>query len=76
MGTVADLYQFQYGKGNNNPDNGGVYPVYGSNGIIGGFDEYNAENSPVIGHIVELIVARWFLHLGNTLLLTMVLFAK
>ena len=51
MGTVADLYQFQYGKGNNNPDNGGVYPVYGSNGIIGGYDEYNAENSPVIGHI-------------------------
>ncbi|MBO5422974.1 MAG: restriction endonuclease subunit S [Fibrobacteraceae bacterium] len=51
MGTLGDLYQFQYGKGNNNPDNGGVYPVYGSNGIIGGFDEYNAENSPVIGHI-------------------------
>lgn len=51
VGTLQDLYTFQYGKGNNNPDNGGVYPVYGSNGIIGGYDEYNNEDAPVIGHI-------------------------
>lgn len=50
-GKLADIYQFQYGLGNNNPDNGGVYPVYGSNGIIGGFDQYNNEDAPVIGHI-------------------------
>lgn len=51
VGTLQDLYVFQYGKGNNNPDNGGYYPVYGSNGIIGGYDEYNNEDAPVIGHI-------------------------
>ena len=49
--TIEQIYQFQYGKGNNNPDNGGPYPIYGSNGIIGGYTEYNAENIPVIGHI-------------------------
>ena len=49
--TLADIYQFQYGKGNNNPNNGGKYPIYGSNGVIGGFTEFNAENIPVIGHI-------------------------
>ena len=51
MGTLKDIYQFQYGKGNNNPDNGGQYPIYGSNGVIGGYHEYNNENEPVIGHI-------------------------
>lgn len=49
--TLNELYKFQYGFGNNNPDNGGMYPVYGSNGIIGYYDKYNAEDSPVIGHI-------------------------
>lgn len=51
VGSLQDLYVFQYGKGNNNPDNGGCYPVYGSNGVIGGYDEYNSEDAPVIGHI-------------------------
>ena len=51
MGTLKDIYQFQYGKGNTNPDNGGQYPISGSNGIIGGYHEYNNENEPVIGHI-------------------------
>ncbi|MDF4384735.1 hypothetical protein P3452_13840 [Vibrio parahaemolyticus] len=50
-GTLESLYKFQYGKGNNNPSNGGVFPVYGSNGVIGGYDSFNAEDSPVIGHI-------------------------
>ena len=51
MSNLSDLYDFQYGKGNNNPDNGGEYPIYGSNGIIGGYHEYNSEDAPVIGHI-------------------------
>lgn len=50
-GFMGDIYDFQYGKGNVNPDNDGVFPVYGSNGIIGGFTEYNNEDAPVIGHI-------------------------
>lgn len=50
-GIVGDIYDFQYGKGNVNPDNDGIFPVYGSNGIIGGFTEYNNEDAPVIGHI-------------------------
>lgn len=48
---LSSFYDFQYGKGNNNPDNGGQYPVYGSNGIIGWYDKYNSEDAPVIGHI-------------------------
>lgn len=48
---LSNLYKFQYGKGNNNPSNGGKYPVYGSNGVIGGYDEFNNEDAPVIGHI-------------------------
>lgn len=51
IGTLKDIYQFQYGKGNNNPDDGGQYPIYGSNGIIGGYHKFNNENEPVIGHI-------------------------
>ena len=49
--VLSSIYSFQYGKGNTNPDNGGKYPIYGSNGIIGGFDEYNNEDGPIIGHI-------------------------
>lgn len=48
---LGDIYKFQYGQGNTNPSNGGKYPVYGAGNIIGYFDEYNAENSPVIGHM-------------------------
>lgn len=48
---LKDIYDFKYGKENKNPDNGGKYPIYGSNGVIGGFDKYNSEESPVIGHI-------------------------
>ena len=50
-GKLSNIFKFQYGKGNNNPDNGGKYPVYGSNGLIGWFDEFNSEDAPVIGHI-------------------------
>ncbi len=53
IGTLEDLYKFQYGIGNTNPNNGGQYPIYGAGGIIGGFDEYNSEDAPVIGHMGE-----------------------
>jgi type I restriction enzyme, S subunit len=52
-GTLEDLYKFQYGIGNTNPNNGGLYPIYGAGGVIGGFDEYNSEDAPVIGHMGE-----------------------
>ena len=50
-GTLEDLYKFQYGKGNTNPDTGGQYPIYGAGGIIGGYDKFNSEDAPVIGHM-------------------------
>ena len=49
--TLGEIYDFQYGKGNVIPTSGGIYPVYGSNGIAGNHSEYNSEDSPVIGHI-------------------------
>ena len=48
---VGDIYQFQYGKGNNIPEDEGEYPCYGSNGIVGHHITYNSEDAPVIGHI-------------------------
>ena len=48
---VGDVYKFQYGKGNKIPENKGEYPCYGSNGQVGFHVEYNAEDSPIIGHI-------------------------
>jgi type I restriction enzyme S subunit len=50
-GYLNDLYDFKYGLGNTNPHNGGEYPVYGSNGVIGSYDKFNNEDAPVIGHI-------------------------
>ena len=48
---LGSLYKFQYGKGNNIPEDKGEYPCYGSNGIVGHNIEYNSEDSPIIGHI-------------------------
>ncbi len=48
---LGAVYSFQYGEFNNNPDNGGEYPIYGANGIIGGYTRFNSENSSVIGHM-------------------------
>ena len=48
---LGNLYKFQYGKGNNIPEDKGEYPCYGSNGIVGHHTEYNNEDSPIIGHI-------------------------
>ena len=50
---LGNIYSFKYGEYNNNPSNGGIYPVFGANGIIGGFDKFNAENSVIIGHMGE-----------------------
>ena len=50
---LKEIYNFQYGIFNNNPSNGGLYPVYGANGVIGGYTEYNSEDSVVIGHMGE-----------------------
>ena len=47
----GEVFEFQYGEFNNNPDNGGEYPIYGANGIIGGYTDWNAENSSIIGHM-------------------------
>lgn len=51
LGTLENLYKFQYGLGNANPNNDGKYPIYGAGGVIGGFDKYNSEDAPVIGHM-------------------------
>lgn len=48
---LGEVFKFQYGEFNNNPDNGGEYPIYGANGIIGGYTDWNAENSSIIGHM-------------------------
>lgn len=50
---LGDVYKFQYGQYNTNPSNGGQYPVYGANGIIGGYSDFNAEDSIIIGHMGE-----------------------
>ena len=49
--TLGNLYKFQYGKGNNIPEDKGEYPCYGSNGQVGHHTEYNSEDAPIIGHI-------------------------
>ena len=49
--AMGNVYKFQYGKGNNIPEDKGDYPCYGSNGIVGHHTEYNSEDSPIIGHI-------------------------
>ncbi|OOE68527.1 restriction endonuclease subunit S [Salinivibrio sp. IB282] len=49
--AIGDIYDFKYGRGNTIPKEGGQYPVYGSNGVVGTHHEYNSEDSPVIGHI-------------------------
>ena len=50
---LGELYNFRYGDGNHNPSNGGKYDVYGANGIIGGYNKFNSEDSIIIGHMGE-----------------------
>lgn len=49
--ALGEVYKFQYGMGNTIPTIGGKYTVYGSNGIVGTHNEFNSEDSPIIGHI-------------------------
>lgn len=46
------LFFFHYGTGNNIPEDiGGIYDVYGANGIVSHINEYNCEDVTIIGHI-------------------------
>lgn len=46
------LFDFHYGKGNKIPEDiGGIYDVYGANGVVSHIDEYNCEDISIIGHI-------------------------
>lgn len=47
---LGDVVRFGNGKAMK-PGGTGLYPVYGSNGIIGGSDEYRHENGVVIGRV-------------------------
>ena len=50
---LGEIYKFKYGEFNNNPSNGGEFPVFGANGIIGGYTKYNSEDAVIIGHMGE-----------------------
>ena len=56
---LGELFNFHYGDGNNNPSNGGKYPVFGAGGIQGGYTKYNAENSVIIGHMGDAGCVSW-----------------
>ena len=56
---MGELFNFHYGDGNNNPSNGGKYPVFGAGGIQGGYTKYNAENSVIIGHMGDAGCVSW-----------------
>ncbi|WP_086306743.1 restriction endonuclease subunit S [Campylobacter devanensis] len=46
------LFKFYYGKGNRIPEDiGGIYDVYGANGVVSHINEYNCEDVTIIGHI-------------------------
>ena len=46
------LFKFYYGKGNKIPEDiGGIYDVYGANGVVSHINEYNCEDVTIIGHI-------------------------
>ncbi|MGV3329913.1 hypothetical protein, partial [Streptococcus suis] len=53
------MFIFKYGDGNNNPSNGGPYPVFGAGGVQGGYTEYNSENSIIIGHMGDAGCVSW-----------------
>ncbi|MDO8959489.1 MAG: restriction endonuclease subunit S, partial [Rhodocyclaceae bacterium] len=48
--VLGDVVRFGNGKAIK-PGGTGLYPVYGSNGIIGGSDEFRHENGVVIGRV-------------------------
>ena len=56
---LGEVFNFHYGDGNNNPSNGGQYPVFGAGGVQGGYTKYNAENSIIIGHMGDAGCVSW-----------------
>jgi len=56
LGEVCD---FKYGQGNTIPTIGGDYPVYGCNGVVGSHNEFNNEDSAIIGHIGTAGIVVW-----------------
>ena len=49
MGILEDLVEFKNGK--SKPNESGIYPVYGGNGIIDFVNEFNNENVIAIGRV-------------------------
>lgn len=49
MGMLEDLVEFKNGK--SKPNESGIYPVYGGNGIIEFVNEFNNENVIAIGRV-------------------------
>jgi len=47
---LAEVLAFKNGK-SIKPGGTGKYPVYGSNGIIGGCDEYKEQNGIILGRV-------------------------
>ena len=56
---LGEMFTFKYGEGNNNPSDGGQYPVFGAGGVQGGYSKYNAENSVIIGHMGDAGCVSW-----------------
>ena len=56
---LGEVCAFKYGKGNTIPKEDGIYPVYGSNGIVGKTNEYNNQDAPIIGHIGSAGIVNW-----------------
>lgn len=56
---IKEVCDGHYGKGNNIPTDGGKYPVYGCNGIVGYTSTFNSVDSPIVGHIGTAGVVTW-----------------
>lgn len=56
---IGDICLFKYGKGNRIPKGDGIFPVYGSNGVVGKTNEYNNQDAPIIGHIGSAGIVNW-----------------
>lgn len=56
---LEEIFVFRYGDGNINPSDGGKYPVFGAGGVQGGYSQYNAEDSVIIGHMGDAGCVTW-----------------
>ena len=56
---LGEVCEFQYWKWHTIPKDGGNFPVYWCNGIVGQHNEYNNENSPIIWHIGTAWIVVW-----------------